>query len=60
MGMEHTELLILRPGEMCHIFKTQIFLFLSSMYRLNFQVPPAVGPMLECESRPSLCDPRHS
>lgn len=60
MERKHTELPILRPGKMFHIFKTQIFLFLSSMYRLKFQVPPTVGPRLECESWPSLCDPHHS
>lgn len=60
MERKHTELLILRPGKMFHSFKTQIFLFLSSMYRLKFQVRPTVGPMQDCESRPSLCDPRRS
>lgn len=57
MKVEHTEFLILSPGKMFHILKTQIFLFLSSMYKLNFQVPPAVGPTVECESCPSLGNP---
>lgn len=57
MKVGHTQFLISSPGKMFHIFKTQIFLFLSSMYKLNFQVPPAVGPTVECESRPSLCNP---
>lgn len=58
--VEHTQFLILRPGKTFHILKTQIFLFLSSMYKLNFQAPSAVGPTVECESRPSLCSLLHS
>lgn len=54
MKVEHTQFLILRPGKTFHIFKTQVFLFLSLMYKLNFQVPPAVGPTVECERRLSL------